>query len=78
MCEIYKWRSGNLLCFWAYAWRRKSSSFNESTDNAAVASACIDRNINSMSKKFDLIRTSVQKTVAFLEEIAEIEDMESI
>lgn len=38
----------------------------------------IDRNINSMSEKFDLIRASVQKTVAFLEEIAEIEDMESV
>lgn len=43
-----------------------------------MASACIDRNINSMSEKFDFIRTSVEKTVAFEEEIAEIEDMESI
>ncbi len=43
-----------------------------------MASACIDRNINSMSEKFDLIRASVQKTVAFEEEIAEIEDMEAI
>ena len=43
-----------------------------------MASACFVRNINSMSEKFDLIRTSVEKTVAFEEEIAEIEDMESI
>ena len=43
-----------------------------------MASACIDRNINSMSEKFDLIRDSIKKTVAFEEEIAEIEDMESI
>lgn len=43
-----------------------------------MASACIDRNINSMSENFDLIRASVQIDVAFLEEIAEIEDMESI
>ena len=34
--------------------------------------------INSMSEKFDLFRASVEKPVAFLEEIAEIEDMEAI
>lgn len=45
------------------------ATINESTDNAAMASAYIDRNINSMSEKFDLIKISVEKAVSYIEEM---------